>query len=305
MTLKIVIFTQGKSRIVEHMFNNYSVSLLVNSRNSEPPLKSFLKSAVKSLFPTKIQRYCKDNNVQYFDYNGNNNDELLDMINKLNPDVGIVFSMSQLIKQDVIDSFKYGIVNIHPSYLPSYRGPNPLFQYYKNMDEVGGVTLHFIDSAADTGNIISQEKFQINKGDKSEDILDRVIYEHSLAMIDKFLDNISASIESAKVQPSIGISYAPRITRFELNSLVRKENMSAVELWHLLRGTEQWFQVSKHPLSVLGFYWSVGYYSKNSNHARQHSNFEVFKRLGRYYIQYKEISIELNTQWSIHKVFKK
>ncbi len=58
------------------------------------------------------------------------------------PDVIVVYSMSQLLKEYIFSILKYGTIDLHPALLPSYRGPNPHFWMYHDGIKEGGVTVH-------------------------------------------------------------------------------------------------------------------------------------------------------------------
>ena len=58
-----------------------------------------------------------------------------------------------------------GIVNVHPSLLPRYRGPNPLYWVLDRGERETGVTVHYVDEGIDTGDIILQETLAIGPGD--------------------------------------------------------------------------------------------------------------------------------------------
>jgi methionyl-tRNA formyltransferase len=63
------------------------------------------------------------------------------------------------IPQRLLDIPTYGFLNVHPSLLPAYRGPAPLQWIFQDgtQESAGGVTVHWIDSGWDTGDIAAQE----------------------------------------------------------------------------------------------------------------------------------------------------
>ena len=76
---------------------------------------------------------------------------------------GIVASYGKIIPENVIKKFKYGILNIHPSLLPKYRGPSPLQQTIINGDKITAVTIIKMTEKVDSGPIIKQKEFVIDK----------------------------------------------------------------------------------------------------------------------------------------------
>jgi methionyl-tRNA formyltransferase len=77
-------------------------------------------------------------------------------------DFGLIASFGKIIPNFIIKNFKKGILNIHPSLLPKYRGVNPIREAIFNGDKETGVTLFLIDEMIDHGPIISQEKIILN-----------------------------------------------------------------------------------------------------------------------------------------------
>lgn len=79
-----------------------------------------------------------------------------DQIAALKPDVAVVACWDRRIPQSVLDVPPRGFWNIHPSLLPAYRGPAPLFWQLRHGLREIGVTLHRMDAHLDTGPIIDQ-----------------------------------------------------------------------------------------------------------------------------------------------------
>lgn len=95
--------------------------------------------------------------LNFIEYNRISDDELIEKIKNLNVDLAVVCSFNDKIPKKFIDSIKDGIVNLHPSLLPKYRGGNPYSRVIMNGETKTGVTLHFMSEEFDTGDIIAQE----------------------------------------------------------------------------------------------------------------------------------------------------
>ena len=95
--------------------------------------RSFLKGIYHTAFKRtmNLEKLCFDRAIPYNKIYKGNEVQVTSWVKEINPDMIVVFSMSQLLK-DLIDIPKHGVVNLHLSMLPEYRGPNPDFwQYYK------------------------------------------------------------------------------------------------------------------------------------------------------------------------------
>ena len=89
-----------------------------------------------------------------------------EIIIEFEPDLIVVSTFNIIIPSSIIAIPKLGIINIHPSLLPVYRGANPTFWVIMNGERYAGVTVHFIENEEiDKGRIISSEKLEIGPQD--------------------------------------------------------------------------------------------------------------------------------------------
>lgn len=87
-------------------------------------------------------------------------------IKDMRPDLIVVSTFDQLIPDVIIALPRLGIVNLHPSLLPRYRGATPTSWTLMNGETVTGVTAHFIENELiDQGRIICQKKMAIKPED--------------------------------------------------------------------------------------------------------------------------------------------
>jgi methionyl-tRNA formyltransferase len=85
-----------------------------------------------------------------------------DFIHSLSPELIVVSTFDQIITKAIIQIPKYGVINIHPSLLPRYRGATPTVWALINGEEETGVSIHFIeDETIDRGRIILQAPLKI------------------------------------------------------------------------------------------------------------------------------------------------
>lgn len=81
---------------------------------------------------------------------------IADHVAKLHDPIGVLVSYGKIIPQPIIDLFTPGIINVHPSLLPRYRGPSPIESAILNGDTETGVTIMQLSAAMDAGPIYSQ-----------------------------------------------------------------------------------------------------------------------------------------------------
>ena len=80
------------------------------------------------------------------------------------PDIICVACFSLRIPRSILDIPRLGSLNVHPSLLPAHRGPVPLFWAFRQGLKQTGVTIHFMEEAMDTGDILAQSVIAIPGG---------------------------------------------------------------------------------------------------------------------------------------------
>ncbi|MEK9839763.1 MAG: formyltransferase family protein, partial [Paracoccaceae bacterium] len=80
-------------------------------------------------------------------------------------DLGIIYAYGKLVPKDIIEHSKFGIMNLHCSLLPSYRGAAPIQHALINGEDYTGYTYFRINELLDEGDIILQEKYKILQSD--------------------------------------------------------------------------------------------------------------------------------------------
>ena len=84
-------------------------------------------------------------------------------IKKIKPDLVIVASYGKIIPKDVLNIPECGVINIHPSLLPKYRGASPIQTAILNSDKITGISIMLMDEKMDHGPIISNSQFPISR----------------------------------------------------------------------------------------------------------------------------------------------
>ena len=102
---------------------------------------------------------------------------------------GILASFGVIIKKDVLDLFEpEGILNIHPSLLPKYRGPSPIETAILNGDEELGVSIMKLVAAMDAGPIYHQKSFPRDDFATKDDVY-RITSTYAAEWLAKHLSN--------------------------------------------------------------------------------------------------------------------
>jgi formyltetrahydrofolate deformylase len=79
----------------------------------------------------------------------------------------------KILSPNFVWRYKNKIINIHPSLLPSFPGPQAYRQAYEQGVKIAGVTAHFVSMRLDEGPIIAQGSFQIRPGMELHELIAR------------------------------------------------------------------------------------------------------------------------------------
>ena len=125
----------------------------------EPPVKRYaLENNIPIVQPTKFGSSAQD----------------IKRLESFDADVAIICAYGQILPQQALNVFEYGCLNIHPSFLPSYRGPSPVATAILNGDTETGVTIMSLDAGMDTGPILDQKKVRIRENEPCSTLTERL-----------------------------------------------------------------------------------------------------------------------------------
>ncbi len=135
-------------------------------------------------------------------------DETLAALRDPRPDLFVVACFPRLLPPALLRLPRLGALNVHPCLLPAYRGPSPLFWVFHDGLEHAGVTLHFMDVGADTGDIIAQTPLALPDG-ISYAAAEQLCAEEGGRLVVEAARALGEGGITAWPQPATGVSYAP------------------------------------------------------------------------------------------------
>ncbi len=118
---------------------------------------------------------------------------VVQILKNQNVDAVVLAGFMRIFTGYFIGSFKNRIVNIHPSYLPAFKGAHAIQDAFRAKVQETGVTVHLVVEAVDAGPILAQEKVKILKKDSLEKLEKRIhAVEHKLypKALQKFLKTL-------------------------------------------------------------------------------------------------------------------
>ena len=85
-------------------------------------------------------------------------------------EIAVLAAYGKILPKEILNHFKYGILNIHPSLLPKYRGSSPVQNAILDGDTQTGVTVIKLDEAMDHGPILAQEIITLDNTDTAQSL---------------------------------------------------------------------------------------------------------------------------------------
>ncbi|MGP1415476.1 MAG: methionyl-tRNA formyltransferase [Treponema sp.] len=135
-------------------------------------------------------------------------DELMISIEKLKPELLVCFAYGKIFTNQFMQLFPKGGINVHPSLLPKWRGPAPIPFAIWNGDLETGISIQTIKEALDSGDILLQEEFKLEKTDTTSLVLENKVSKQVCEMLEKVLNNFDEYLSNAKVQDEKKATYS-------------------------------------------------------------------------------------------------
>ena len=161
-----------------------------------------------------VKQFGLDNNIEIIQPKKMKDEEIINKIKEINPDLIVVVAYGKIIPQEIIDIPKYGIINVHSSLLPKYRGASPIHSAILNGDTESGVSIMYIEEALDAGDVILKEHCTITEEDTLGTLHDR-LKELGAVGLEKALKLIENGEVQAEKQDESKVSFVKPISKEE------------------------------------------------------------------------------------------
>ena len=150
---------------------NAHISIVISSTRDAMALKRAEKHGIKTIF---IDPTAYLNSKEY-------DKVLIEKLKEFSIDLICLAGYMRILGEEVIQTFKEKIINIHPSLLPAFPGLNAQKQAIVHGVKFSGCTVHFVDSGVDTGPIILQTAVPVYDNDDEKSLSKRILeQEHYL-----------------------------------------------------------------------------------------------------------------------------
>lgn len=182
-----------------------------------------------------IHEIAEKNGIKYKKFKRINDRENVELIQNIAPDYIFVIGLSQLVKKEIIDSAKIGVVGFHPTALPKMRGRAAnVWQVLLGVHDAK-VSLFFIDEGTDSGDILGQEPYIIEDTDYAEDVgrkIDEAAAKLSRRVLKQIMDGTIQPMKQNEEDATYLLRRAPEDGLIDWNS-------SIVDIHRLIRAVSR------------------------------------------------------------------
>lgn len=163
--------------------------------------------------------------------------EAAQVLRDLQPDLGVVVGYGQIIPQTIIDIPLHGILNVHASLLPKYRGAAPIQWAIANGEERTGVTIMQIDAGLDTGDMLMRADVPVGPDEMAPELSRRLAGLGAELLIET-IQAIAGGRATREKQDDSQATLAPILKKED--GLVDWLHQSAQNVYNRLRGFTPW-----------------------------------------------------------------
>lgn len=167
---KIIVFASGSGSNAENIIQYFEKTemakvVLVLTNNAA----------------AKVIQRAENHNipVEIFTKNDLNEGKVLQMLNKLSPDLIVLAGFLLQFPKSIIEVYPTSIINIHPALLPNYGGKGMYGMHIhnaviENKEKETGITIHYVNENYDEGAIIFQQKVALEDNDTAETVAAKI-----------------------------------------------------------------------------------------------------------------------------------
>ena len=188
--------------------NKYTDLKLIFTKEDKP------NSRGNKITYSPVKNYALENNISILQPSRMRDEEVISEIKKINPDLIVVVAYGKIIPKEIIEIPKYGIINVHSSLLPKYRGASPIHSAIINGDIETGVSIMYIEETLDSGDVILKEYCSIEEEDTLGTLHDK-LKEIGAKGLEKAINLIENGKVTAEKQDESLVTFVKPISKDE------------------------------------------------------------------------------------------
>lgn len=188
------------------------------------------------LTPSPVKVCALENDIPVYQPTSMRDGTALEIINSLNADLIIVVAFGKILPKEILESVKYGCINIHASLLPKLRGAAPIQWSIINGEKETGVTSMQMDVGLDTGDMLLKKSVKITDDMNAGILHDKLSVLGAETLLETIVELKNGNLNPQKQDDAIS-NYAPMLSK-ELCPI--DFSKSAKEVHNHIRGLSPW-----------------------------------------------------------------
>ncbi len=188
------------------------------------------------LTPPPVKQLALQEGINVYQPESFKDGTAFNIIKELEPELIVVVAYGKILPEEVLQFPKFSCINAHASLLPKYRGAAPIQWAIINGEQKTGVTIQYMDSGVDTGDIIETRETEIGAEETAEELFERL----SLISADLTLQVIE------KIENGTATRIPQNHNEATYASIIKKDmalidfSKSAQEVYNAVRGFYSW-----------------------------------------------------------------
>jgi methionyl-tRNA formyltransferase len=192
------------------------------------------------LAPTATKRLALEHAIPVLQPEKMRDEGFLDSIRALQPDLGVVAAYGRLLPEALLRIPRLGMINVHASLLPRWRGAAPVHRAVIAGDTETGATIMRVVRDLDAGPLFAAVRRPIGPDETSPEV-ERALAELGATLLIEVVDELSEGRATETPQDESLVTLAPKLTRDEG---ILDWNLPAIRIHNLVRGLQPWPLVS-------------------------------------------------------------
>lgn len=194
------------------------------------------KGRGKKLAPPPVKVTALEHDIEVYQPEKIKTDEFEKIIVDLNPDCIVVVAYGQILSKVILDTPKYGCINVHGSLLPKYRGASPIQWSIVQGEDVTGITTMYMGEGLDTGDMLLKSEIAIDNTTTAATLHDELMFMGAKILVETLVKLEDGSVRP-EVQDDSKSSYAPLLKK-EMGRI--EWSMTSDEIIRKVNGLNPW-----------------------------------------------------------------
>lgn len=216
---------------LELLKEHFNISLIITQPDTMGG-----RNLKKKIIPA-AKTFALENNIEVIQPEILKDDALVKKITRIHPFIGIVVSYGKIIPKRLFKIPQYGVINVHFSLLPYYRGAAPVQRALENDDTKTGITIFEIVKKMDAGDIWAQKQLDIFPEDTTGTLWERMSREGAPFLINTIKEIVEKKIHKYP-QDHEKATQAPMVQKEE--GTIDWRYLTAQEIYNKFRAFTPW-----------------------------------------------------------------